>query len=397
MRIIEVTTHEQAILFIKINYLLNKRDPNYIQPLDKDIAEVFNPQKNKAFRFGIAKRWILQNDAGEFIGRIAAFINKKYKNKGDEGAVGGVGFFDCINDQAAANLLFDTAKNWLIINDTIAMDGPINFGERDKWWGLLVEGYEPPLYCMNYNPPFYKDLMEHYGFQAFFNQLCFSTKIGHRFPEKFYARHALVAKDPNYSSQHLKKNELEKFAKDFATVYNKAWAGHGGLKQIEEKTVLKMFQSMKPVLDERINYIIYYKDEPIGIFINLPDINQWFKYLKGKFGLIEKIKFLLIKKTKPSTKIVGLVFGLIPEYQGKGLDTYLIVEASKKIQNLTIENDIYTLGKPLYEDYEMQWIGDFNPKMINVAESLGTYLSRKLTTYRYNFDRTKVFKKHPIL
>ena len=397
MRIIEVTTPEQATLFIKINYLLNKRDPNYIQPLDKDIAEIFNPKKNKAFRFGIVKRWILQTDAGDSIGRIAAFINKKYKNKGDEGAVGGVGFFDCINDQTAANLLFDTAKNWLIINDTIAMDGPINFGERDKWWGLLVEGYDPPLYCMNYNLPFYKDLMENYGFQPFFHQLCFSTKIGHRFPEKFYNRHASVAKDPNYSSQHLKKNQLEKFAKDFTTVYNKAWAGHGGLKQIEEKIVLKMFQSMKPVLDERINYIIYYKDDPIGIFINLPDINQWFKYLKGKFGLIEKLKFLLIKKTKPCTKIVGLVFGLIPEFQGKGLDTYLIVEASKKIQNLTIENGVYTLGAPLYEDYEMQWIGDFNPKMINVAESLGTFLSRKLTTYRYNFDRTKAFKKHPIL
>ncbi|TXH20203.1 MAG: hypothetical protein E6Q95_06185 [Chitinophagaceae bacterium] len=398
MRIIEVITLAQAALFVKINYLLNKEDPNYIQPLDKDVAEVFDVKKNKAFRFGTVKRWILQDDQEQYIGRIAAFVNKKYKNKGDDGKVGGIGFFDCINDQKAANLLFDTAKNWLIINEVVAMDGPINFGERDKWWGLLTEGYEPPLYCMNYNPPFYKDLMETYGFEPFFNQLCFSLKIGHRFQEKFYKRHALLAKDPNYSSKHLKKNQLEQFAKDFAIVYNKAWAGHGGMKQIEDKIVLKMFQSMKPVLDEQINYIIYYKDEPIGIFVNLPDINQWFKQLKGKFGIFEKLKFLWLKKTQPSSKIVGLVFGIIPEFQGKGADAYMIVEASKKIQNLSIQNEIYTLHQPpLYEDYEMQWIGDFNPKMINVAESLGTYLSRKLTTYRYNFDRTKPFKRHPIL
>lgn len=398
MRIIEVTTPAQAALFIKINYLLNKEDPNYIQPLNKDVAEVFDAKKNKAFRFGSVKRWILQDDKEQYIGRIAAFVNKKYKNKGDDGAVGGVGFFDCINDQKAANLLFDTAKNWLIVNEVTAMDGPINFGERDKWWGLLTEGYEPPLYCMNYNPPFYKDLMEQYGFKPFFNQLCFSLKIGHRFQEKFYKRHAQLSKDTNYSSKHLNKNQLEKFAKDFAIVYNKAWAGHGGMKQIEDKIVLKMFQSMKPVLDEHINYIIYYKDDPIGIFVNLPDINQWFKQLKGKFGIIEKLKFLWLKKIQPSSKIVGLVFGIVPEFQGKGADAYMIVEASKKIQNLSIQNEIYTLqDPPLYEDYEMQWIGDFNPKMINVAESLGTYLSRKLTTYRYNFDRSKPFKRHPIL
>jgi hypothetical protein len=45
----------------------------------------------------------------------------------------------------------------------------------------------------------------------------------------------------------------------------------------------------------------------------------------------------------------------------------------------------------------MQWIGEFNPKMINVAESLGTHRSRKLITYRYQFDRTKEFHMHPIL
>jgi hypothetical protein len=98
-----------------------------------------------------------------------------------------------------------------------------------------------------------------------------------------------------------------------------------------------------------------------------------------------------------NSKFTGLVFGVVPEFQGKGVDSYIIIEGCKLIQNLTIENEIYTIGKLLYEDYEMQWIGEFNPKMINVAEGLGTYRSRMLTTYRYLFDRTKEFKRHPIL
>jgi hypothetical protein len=58
------------------------------------------------------------------------------------GPVGGVGFFDCVNDQSAADMLFDVAKHWLLQKGMQAMDGPVNFGERDRWWGLLVKGFE---------------------------------------------------------------------------------------------------------------------------------------------------------------------------------------------------------------------------------------------------------------
>jgi len=397
MKLEEVITTAQVKAFLAVNVRIHQGDPNYIRPLDKDVEEVFDPSKNKAFRFGETIRWILKDDQGTLIGRVAAFVNKKYKTKGDDGPVGGVGFFDCINDQGAANLLLDTAKKWLEQRGMTAMDGPINFGERDKWWGLLTEGFEPPLYCMNYNPSYYKTLFETYGFKPFFYQACFALNVGERIQEKFYERHAALAQDPHYTSDNIKKNNLDKYARDFTIVYNKAWAGHGGLKQMEEKVARKMFQSMKAVLDERICWLIYYKKEPIGIWLNLPDLNQWFKLLDGRFGLMDKLKFLWYKRSKPCNKFVGLVFGIVPEFQGKGADAYMIIEGCRLIQNLTIKNGEYIIGTPIYDRYEMQWIGEFNPKMINVAESLGTYKSRRLTTYRYNFDREKEFKMHPVL
>jgi hypothetical protein len=398
MTLTEVTSPSLAREFIRVNVELNKNNPAYIQPLDKDINEVFDPKKNKTYRSGEATRWILRDKQGKLIGRIAAFTSKKYKNKGDDGPVGGIGFFDCINNQEAADMLFDVARSWLLQRGMEAMDGPINFGERDRWWGLVVKGHEiSPMYGMNFNPPYYQELFEQYGFRNYFNQICFGMKANSRLMQKFYDRHAECAKDPNFSSAHIKKNQLDKFAADFTTVYNKAWAGHGGLKQLEEKVVRKMFHSMKPVMDERINWFIYYKGEPVGTWINLPDLNQWFKHLKGKFSLWHKLKFLWIKATVNNKKFTGLVFGIVPEYQGRGADSYLIVEGCKVIQGLKIENGNYELGKPIYEDYEMQWIGEFNPKMVNVAEAIAGNRSRILTTYRYNFDRTKEFKAHPIL
>ena len=386
MQLLEVTDKQSAKEFIEVNVLINKNDPNYIRPLDKDIHDVFDPKKNKTFRHGEATRWILKNDEGELIGRIAAFTNKKYKNKGDDVPVGGIGFFECINDQAAADMLFDVAKHWLMQKAMQAMDGPINFGERDRWWGLLVKGFEPPVYCMNYNPPYYQQLFEEYGFENFFDQVCFALKVKDRVQQKFYDRHAVLSRDPDFSARCIQKNQLEKFAKDFTVVYNKAWAGHGGLKELSNQVVLKMFKSMKPVMDERLCWFTYYKEDPIAVWINLPDLNQWFKYLNGKFDLWHKLKFLWIKRTKKCRKFTGLVFGIVPEFQGKGVDAFMIMEGAKIIQD-----------QMLYDDYEMQWIGAFNPKMINVAESLGTYRSRNLVTYRYLFDRTKEFKRHPVL
>lgn len=393
MRLVEVNTVDTAKQFIRVNYLLQKDDPNYIRPLNKDIVTVFDPQKNKAFRHGEVARWILKDNNNNLIGRIAAFVNNRYKNKGDTIPVGGMGFFECINNQQAANLLLDTAKTWLQEKGMEAMDGPINFGERDRWWGLLVEGFTPPVYGLNYNPPYYQQLLENYGFKPFFNQVCFALDVRKPLQEKFFTRHAAIAADENFSAAHIQRNRIEKFAADFTTVYNKAWAGHGGIKQLDEKVVINMFNAMKPVLDERICWFAYYKNEPVAIWINLPDLNQWFKYLNGRFGVLEKLYFLWIKLTRRNKKFTGLVFGVVPEFQGKGIDAYIIVEGSKTIQNLQADG---SMGKPIYDEYEMQWIGEFNPKMISVAESLGTYRSRKLVTYRHMFD-TSTHPMHPAL
>jgi len=386
MQLTEVTSPALEQAFIQVNVHLNKSNPNYIQPLDKDVKDVFNPKKNKAFRHGECTRWILKDDDGRLIGRIAAYANRKYKNKGDEVPVGGIGFFDCINNQEAADMLFDVARHWLLQKGMGAMDGPINFGERDRWWGLVVQGFQEPMYCMNYNPPYYQALFENYGFRMYFQQICFGMDPKKPLGQKVMERHAMYANQPAFKAIHARKDQLEKFAVDLMTVYNKAWAGHGGLRELKKDQVIAMFRQMKPVMDEKIIWFAYHNDEPIGMFINLPDLNQWFKHLHGRFGLLYKLKFLWVKKTKPNKKFTGILFGIAPEFQGKGIDAFMIMEAAKVVQQLS------------YTEYEMQWIGDFNPKMINVAQGIGEVSrSRVLNTYRYNFDPTTPFKRHPIV
>ena len=388
MQILPVNNNKDAALFIKVPFIIYKNDTNWIRPLDKDINDVFDKNKNKAFRFGKVQRWIMKDDAGKLTGRIAAFVNPKYKNKGDDMRVGGIGFFECINEMATATVLLNTAKQWLEHEKMEAMDGPINFGERDRWWGLLTEGFSEPMYCMNYNPPYYKTFFEDYGFRVFFNQVCLGMHPKKPLDKKIWDRYERLASDKDFSATHIKKTQIIKFAADFTEVYNKAWAGHGGLKQLSKEQVILMFKKMKPVMDEKLLWFAYYKQDPIAIFINLPDLNQWFKHLNGKFGLVQKLYFLWMQKFRPNKKFTGIVFGVIPAFQGKGVDSFIIAASARVIQQPAIP----------YTEYEMQWIGDFNPKMINIAESLGeVFQTRNLATYRYIFDRTKEFKRHPIL
>ena len=387
MQLIEVSNPSLAGDFIQANVELNRKNPAYIRPIDKEINEVFDPKQNKAFRQGECTRWVLKDDEGRPIGRIAAFVNKKYKNKGDDVPVGGVGFFDCINNQDAADMLFDVARHWLGQRGMEAMDGPINFGERDKWWGLLVEGFHEPLWSMNFNPPYYRDLLENYGFKPFFHQLCFGLDPMKQLSDKLLARHATLAADPAYSARMIEKKHLEKYAEDFLAIYNGAFAGHGGMKSMRKEQVMQLFKKMKALMDESIVWFAYYENRPIAMFVNIPELNQYFKHFNGKFGLLQKLYFLWLRSRGACRHFTGIVFAVVPEFQAKGVDAFLVGESAKVIQ-----------PAKFYTHYEMQWIGDFNPKMVNVAKNLGdTFVSRKLTTYRYNFDRSKEFKRHPMV
>lgn len=380
MRAQKVESAAQISEFLSFPGKLYKDDPHYIQPLNNDVEAVFDSKKNKFFRFGECERFLFLNDNNETVGRVAVFVNRKYRN---EQPTGGFGFFDCINDQPTADFIFDFCRNWHQQRGMEAMDGPINFGERDKFWGLLIEGFSEPLYGMNYNAPYYQWLFENFGFQIYFNQLCFGRKVHDPVAQNFLDMHARVKRNPAISAQRMKVRNLEKYAADFTEVYNRAWAQHGGGKEISKAQTLKLFNTLKPVINEHISWFVYENDKPIAMWMNIPDLNQWFKYTGSEFGIWQKIKFLVVKKFKKNTKMVGLVFGIVPEWQRKGIDGFMIWEGTKHFR-LTTD----------FEDYEMQWIGDFNPKMIKIAENLETTVTRKLATYRYLFDRTKPFERH---
>jgi hypothetical protein len=391
IKVVNLTDQDLIQEFLQLPVRLYKNEKNWIRPLDKDIESVFNPKTNKYFGHGSCIRWVLQSSSGETIGRVAAFIDKRTANKGNEQPTGGMGFFECINDKDAAFLLFDTCKAWLQENGMEAMDGPINFGDRDRWWGLLVDGFEEPNYCMPYNHLYYKDLFEAYGFQEYFQQYTYRRIIADDLKEKTWEKAKRVRENPDFRFDYLHLNNMEKYAEDFRTIYNKAWSKHSGVREMPKIQAISIMKQIKPILDEKLILFAYYKEEPAAFFIMLPEMNQVFKHFDGNFNQKNPwhlLKFLWHKKIRGLNKIFGVVFGVVPEQQGKGVEAALMAY---------YKGFAHASPNYPYKVIEMNWIGDFNPKMIRVVTDIGAEVYKTHVTFRKLFDETKPFKRCPMI
>ena len=384
MKIVEVINEDLAQKYLLFPVELYKDDPNWIRPLDDDINKVFDRKKNKFFKHGDLARWLLFDEKDKVIGRTSAFINES-KAYNFEQPTGGMGFFDCINDKDAAFMLFDTCKQWLQERGMEAMDGPVNFGERNNWWGLLLDGFEEPTYCMNYNHPYYQELFEAYGFQIYFYQYSYGLKMNAPRPEKFYEKSRKLMQDKNYHFEHVDKRRIDKFTEDFRYIYNKAFSGREGVKEMNPTQAKNLMKALKPVMVEHLLWFGYYKEEPIAIFFMLPELNKYFKYVNGKMNWLGKAKFVWHRWRKTCRKVFGFVFGVIPDFQGKGVEGSIVIAANAVVQ-----------PKLRWDDIELTWIADFNPKMMKVAENLGAKVIKTHATYRKLFDETKPFKRAPI-
>jgi len=387
MTLLEVNSPETKKEFILFPVRLYRHDPNFIRSLDKDVEDVFDPAKNKLLRKGTCIRWLLKDEQHKTIGRVAAFVNPQTANTFAQ-PTGGMGFFECINSQEAANILFEACRQWLQTQGMEAMDGPINFGDRDKWWGLLVDEFSPASYTTNYNFSYYQQLFENYGFKIYFKQFTYIRQVKIPLEPRYTEKSKIILSNPNYSFRHMKMKNISKYAEDFRVVYNKAWAKHLGVKEMSSAQGQIIMNKMKPIMDERLVWFAYFKEEPVGFFIAIPELNQIFRYVNGKLDLLGKLKFLYYRWRGVITRATGIVFGIAPEHQRKGVEAAMINASG---------NGFYFKEEAPYEDVVMNWIGDFNPKMMRVCEQIGATIYKTHYTYRKLFDDTKEFKRAPII
>ena len=375
-------------MFLEFPVSLYASDPNWIRPLDQDIEVIFDPNKNFHLKKGEAIRWILFDENQNPIGRVAAFYENTEPDKSNL-KLAGMGFFEVIDDENAAKILFDACKNWLKEKGFEGMDGPINFGERDSFWGLMIKGWEfEPTYKMPWTKPYYISFFENYGFKDYFQQYVYVSSIrGANVTAGIEEKAQRIYQNPNYNFKHIEKSNLAKYAEDFKIIYNAAWAKFPGVSEMTSEQAQKLVKQMKPIIDEQLLWFAYSElDEPVAFFIVIPDLNQIVKHLHGKLDTWGKIKFLLLKSRGVLTRTCGVIFGVVPEHQGKGVESAIAL----RFRTAARENPFYP-----YTTMDMNWVGDFNPKMMRFVSQLGATNDKTFITYRYLFNPNQPFSRCP--
>jgi len=389
MKIVEVLTKQDRKEFIDFPKRLYKNDPFWVCPLDVGIESIFNPAVNHSFKHGIASRWLLQDDNGVTIGRIAAFIDD-IRSAANSQPTGGMGFFEVIESCDAAFMLFDTAKNWLTERGCEAMDGPINFGENDTNWGLLVDGFMQQGYGMPYNMKYYRSFFEEYGFRTYFEQYSYHRMIRDEnnriieFPERIMKIAKWQSERQGYTFRHLEMSNAEKYINDVVEIYNATWAVFKqDFTPLDKSILYETLNDAKAIIDEEIIWFAYHNEKPISFFIVFPDANQILKHLNGKLHFGNKLKFLYYKLTHKMTRARALVGGVHPAYQNSGVESALFYQFYNAFKK-----------KPWITELELSWTGDFNPKMLAIYEAVGSIRTKTHITFRYMINKDLIFKQY---
>jgi hypothetical protein len=387
MKLIEVTNKSTKKRFNNLPLSIYKNDPNYACPLTRMTEETFDPIKNSFYKHGTAIRWILVDQKENTIGRIAAFIDYE-KSKTFEQPTGNIGFFECINDQQAANYLFNSAKKWLSEQGIEAMDGPANMGENYMNHGLLAWGFQPQGFGMPYNHPYYVTLFENYGFKVYYEQYSYHIDYTKPLPERLWKIAEWVAKKPQFSFKHLDWKETDKFIEDFAKVYDGAWRKHEHYKPLDPDELKSFMVSSKMLIVPEFVWFAYHEGEPIGLLVMLPDFNETLRYLKnGKLSLLNILKLMRFLKKEKFTRARIIIMGIVEQFQKAGIESAILWQMDKTVMP----------HKKQYKEIEMSWAGDFNPKIIAIYKATGGVHNKTHYQMRYLFDRDKPFERCKII
>jgi GNAT superfamily N-acetyltransferase len=358
-----IHTKNEERAFIWFQWKVYKGNPYWVPPLITDRKKLIDKKSNPFYKHAEMQLFLAECD-GKVVGRIGAIVNHNH-NKEHHENIGFFGFLECINDQMVANALFDSAKGWLQTRDVTAIRGPASPSVNDEY-GLLVDGFDkPPAVLMSYNPPYYQQLLESYGFKKARDLFAYEVQKDKVFSEKLVRLSEAVKKRQGLVIRTLNMKDFWNDVKKIHELYTKAWSKNWGEVPLTDEEFHYMAKDLRWIVDPDVVIIAELKGKPIGFGMSLPDINIVLKDNKRGYLIPGLLRLLVFKKRIDRVRIV--ILGVLPEYLNSGVGGLLFYETGRR-----------GVAKG-YPYGEASWVLEDNVMMNRGAELLG---GEKTKTYR---------------
>lgn len=367
VEILFVDSKEEKKRFIEFPYIHYKGDPYWVPPLRMDQKKLIDTQKNPFYENAEIACFIA-NRNGQPAGRIAAIIDRRY-NDFHKANTGFFGFFECVDDETVADLLFRAAEGWLSDKGVSEILGPSSPGMMDEI-GVLIEGFdEPSTIMMPYSKPYYNDLLKRIGLEKAMDLFTFFVNVDTVQSERSNrAIEIIKARTPGLTLRKINMRKLNVEIRIIRHIFNSAWSKNWGFIPLSENEFKELAKTLKMAIDPDVAFMAELNGEPVGFSISLPDFNQIFKSMKG--NLLPLGIFKLLFGRRKINHLRTALMGVLPEHRGKGVDALL---HQKLIENGPAKG---------YLSSEMGWVLESNLDMIRVAEKLGAKRNKVYRMYR---------------
>jgi len=367
IQITEVENESDKNKFIEFPYEFYSGDKNWVEPLRFDVKNNLSEKKNPFYKHSKMKLWFAKKN-GKIVGRIAGIINDNH-NEFYKDKTAFFGFFECINDKAVSKMLFDQAANFARENGMDTLRGPVSPSTNDEC-GLLVDGFDsPPVMLMTYNPKYYMDLMDDYGFKKVKDLLAFwiSKDVikNEQLMSKLDRISEMIIKKENLTIRKVNMKDFVNEVQKVREVYNNAWQDNWGFVPMTEDEFKFIAANLKLAVDPDYVEFAEIDGKPIGFSLALPDVNQAIKGLNGKLFPFGIFKFLANKKKINQLRVI--IMGVKQEFHKKGIDAVFY------------RNIIKEGNRKGVRGAEISWVLEDNLPMKQTAEKLGAEVYK---TYR---------------
>ena len=352
MNIIDVNTKKELKAFISFQRKLYRGNPYYVPPINK-MEKAFFSANNPMAENCSSKLWLAYNNKNKIVGRIAAIINPDF-NSNQNVLQARFTHFDCYNDTEVAQGLLTAAEQWAKSQKMEEIVGPFGFNNLDKH-GLLVEGFDVlACHSSNYNSPYYKELIESYGYCKRLDWVERTITIPDKAPEKITRFAALLRERNKFRALDLSdKNTLKEYTPRLLDLYNETYANLYGVSPLNEKQKNHLLSSFMPMLNTDLIAIIVDDTGNIVAFgITMLSLSKSLQRANGK---LFPVGFLhLMRHKKKNTTLDLLLMGIHPKYQRKGINALVFDEIQQRLykkgistiettQNLESNKDIQNL------------------------------------------------------
>lgn len=370
-QVIPVTTADEQELFLDVPKLVYANDPNWVAPLRSDVAKQFKPE-NPFFEYGKLQQFIAvagdnTQPKTQAIGRIVASVNQRLIEKEGQ-QVGLFGFFECIDDFAVAQALFNAASDWLRQQGMTSVRGPIDLSTHNSCL-FLVDGFDsPPMVMMPYNPPYYPKFMEQDGWQKAKDAYAYDFRLDKPLPTEFEKAYRIACKSGiNFRPIRTKGEGFQQDCISLYHLFTKAFANNYSSTPRTQEEFLEEAKSLQSLVDPDVFPIAEYNGEMVGFWMGLPDYNIPLKRVNGKLDLPGILKFLWFRRQIDQGRVIAICS--LPEYRRKMVPLGLIY--------LGMMGGIKK-GKP-YKRAELSWVYEDNFPSRKLIETSG---GRIYKTYR---------------